>query len=640
MPPRYGYLPHETKQLSDQLAFDDKTSRDMWNIAFEQNANATINNLGSHLDTQQPQQHPIPMGGDGIMPQHQAPIANTPLPDVTSLSTGPSRAHVAEDAANEALNAPPQQPTQLTPMQPIGQSSSSVTSTFTPGSAPTAAGPSSAPPIAGSNPEAQARVYQRARASGLDDEAARVLVAVSETEGGTRGAVGDNGQSRGVYQFHEQGEMPAFRRWVAQNGIQGDPNQLAVDPDIATRYAAEGYLGQAIARGRQLGYTGADLATYVQRTGQRSVDPARTGQNYTRLFADQPATAEPVQATPTSPTQRASESRAQSGETRLQGITPPQFGLGDADAESICGPVLALAFAKSTGRNPTIAEAKQMAAQNGGWTSAQGMGGPEAMARTLRSMDIPAHYAPGALDVETIRQETQNGNPVGINTRGHYFVVEGVDEQGRLDLGNSAKALRASGGRQWFKPEEIAGLGMGAPTGAIYKDSPASPTPSVAVKQTGMPPAAPTAAPPQAAGSPAPVAAPPPAAAGASDMVTIQHVDSGRQITVPTSALPGYMREPAPGVPAMWRVVDGGGQADMRKMSLNGDPPQPMPGSRGRTTRTRRACRVRRCCRTRAGSARTPTARRGSTAATSAPCTASRSVSRPTSRCKTRTART
>jgi len=171
----------------------------------------------------------------------------------------------------------------------------------------------------------------------------------------------------------------------------------------------------------------------------------------------------------------------------LQGITPPQFGLGDADAESICGPVLAMAFARSNGRNPTIAEAKQMAAQNGGWTTAQGMGGPEAMAQTLRSMGIPATYKAGALDLETIRRETQNGNPVGINTRGHYFVVEGVDAQGRLDLGNSAKALRASGGRQWFRPDEIAGLGMGAPTGAIYKDSPSSPQPSVAVRETRMP---------------------------------------------------------------------------------------------------------------------------------------------------------
>lgn len=192
----------------------------------------------------------------------------------------------------------------------------------------------------------------------------------------------------------------------------------------------------------------------------------------------------PTGPQPTTPPQ-AEQTPAAQGQapTSLQGITPDQFGLGDADAEAICGPVLLMAFARANGRNPTIAEAKQIAAQSGGWTSAQGMGGPEATARALRDMGVPATYKPGALDVETIRRETQNGNPVGINTAGHYFVVEGVDSEGRLNLGASARALRASGGRTWFKPEEIAGLGMGAPTGAIYKDAPSSPTPSVAVAE-------------------------------------------------------------------------------------------------------------------------------------------------------------
>lgn len=128
------------------------------------------------------------------------------------------------------------------------------------------------------------RIGQVARASGLDDEGARILQAVATTEGGLEGAIGDNGQSRGPYQFYEGGQMPNFRRWLAEQGIQGDPNQLVHNVDLATQFAASTYLGAAIARGRAKGLRGADLATYVQETGQVSVDPWKTGQNYQQLF--------------------------------------------------------------------------------------------------------------------------------------------------------------------------------------------------------------------------------------------------------------------------------------------------------------------------------------------------------------------
>lgn len=154
-------------------------------------------------------------------------------------------------------------------------------------------------PTSGSHPEKQAIVYQEARAAGLDDEGARILVAVTETEGGLTGALGDQGQSRGPFQFYEGGQMPGFRAWVRQQGIQGDPNELVHDVRLATRYAASTYLGRAVAAGRAAGLSGADLATYVQQHGQVSVDPWKTGQNYQRLYGGgqgAPATvAAPVQ---------------------------------------------------------------------------------------------------------------------------------------------------------------------------------------------------------------------------------------------------------------------------------------------------------------------------------------------------------
>lgn len=128
------------------------------------------------------------------------------------------------------------------------------------------------------------RIGQVARASGLDDEGARILQAVATTEGGLEGAIGDQGQSRGPYQFYEGGQMPAFRAWLREQGIQGDPNVLVHDVDLATRFAASTYLGAAIARGRAKGLSGSDLATYVQETGQVSETPWKTGDNYRALF--------------------------------------------------------------------------------------------------------------------------------------------------------------------------------------------------------------------------------------------------------------------------------------------------------------------------------------------------------------------
>lgn len=156
----------------------------------------------------------------------------------------------------------------------------------------------------GSAPDQQKAAYEEALASGLDEEGARILVAVTETEGGLTGNIGDQGQSRGGYQFHEGGQMPGFRAWLAQQGIQGDPNVLVNDIRLTTRYAATGYLGRAIAAGRAQGLSGAELATYVQQHGQVSVDPWKTGQNYQRLYGGAQGPAQ--QIAPTVPQQQQS----------------------------------------------------------------------------------------------------------------------------------------------------------------------------------------------------------------------------------------------------------------------------------------------------------------------------------------------
>lgn len=158
----------------------------------------------------------------------------------------------------------------------------------------------------------------------------------------------------------------------------------------------------------------------------------------------------------------------------LRGITPAQFGQAGIDrktAEAICGPVAAAAFARATGRNPSVAEALNIARDNGLWSFQTGMYGAGATIKLLERMGVPSQI--GTPDKNRIIAELRAGRPVIIDTdggaAGHYFVVEDYDETtGRFDFGESAKALRASGGRTMYTLGEIGGLGFGNPYQAIY----------------------------------------------------------------------------------------------------------------------------------------------------------------------------
>ncbi len=127
-------------------------------------------------------------------------------------------------------------------------------------------------------------IYRVARASGLDDEGARVAVAIAQTEGGLSGAVGDNGQSFGPYQFYTQGMLPGYAA-ALKTDVRSAGEYARQHPDHAAQWALSGYLGQAIKQGQKQGLSGADLATYAQATGQRSESPERAGANYATLFA-------------------------------------------------------------------------------------------------------------------------------------------------------------------------------------------------------------------------------------------------------------------------------------------------------------------------------------------------------------------
>jgi hypothetical protein len=145
----------------------------------------------------------------------------------------------------------------------------------------------------------------------------------------------------------------------------------------------------------------------------------------------------------------------------------------------VCGPAAAIAFARKTGRNPTMQEAVSLA-REAGWTAGAGMAGPASEQRLLQSMGVAARLVDGSPEWQAVAADVQRGNPVIVSTPGHYFVAERYNPaDGTFDFGQSAAVLKASGGRTWFKPEELAGLGMGTPRASLFLDSPTSPSPSV-----------------------------------------------------------------------------------------------------------------------------------------------------------------
>ena len=88
--------------------------------------------------------------------------------------------------------------------------------------------------------------------------------------------------------------------------------------------------------------------------------------------------------------------------------------------------------------------------------------------RLLKDLSIPSHTET-PVNWDKVKEQVQSGKPVIISTPNHYFVVEGYNAQtGKFDCGNSALAMKASGGTQTeLSPDELARWGGGAPTAII-----------------------------------------------------------------------------------------------------------------------------------------------------------------------------
>lgn len=147
--------------------------------------------------------------------------------------------------------------------------------------------------------------------------------------------------------------------------------------------------------------------------------------------------------------------------------TPNQFGdstLTPEEAASACGPAAAVAFARANGRNPTLREALDLA-KKVGWTAAGGMNGIANQKRLLDAMGLASDLDTSG-NAAAIRRRVQGGQDAIVSTPIHYYVVDAVDDQGRVHVGQSGLARR--GGSEWMRLEDIAARDGGI-NGALYQ---------------------------------------------------------------------------------------------------------------------------------------------------------------------------
>ena len=137
-----------------------------------------------------------------------------------------------------------------------------------------------------------------------------------------------------------------------------------------------------------------------------------------------------------------------------------EAGLSAADAYTACGQVAASAFAATYGRNPSPAEALDLA-RKVGWSPATGMAGPASEVALLKAIGVDAHLSSG-INWQDVQSSAQSGNPVILNTPNHYLYVDGYNaDTGAYHVGASGSSLR--GGAEWMTP--IRSPPCRAPTG-------------------------------------------------------------------------------------------------------------------------------------------------------------------------------
>jgi hypothetical protein len=412
-----------------------------------------------------------------------------PMPQL-SLPTPPIEAGPPPSIAQPNLSASiPDLSSLLTPLRPTASSSPATygggSDVGTNGAAPStparAPAPASGgtPPVRPDEPVTSETVTRSAAAAleraGLPTAMAPYLAGIAINEGilvpGT--IARDHWSVGGVKAGGTAGSVTVPTREVVngqsvmQTASFGTFNSMQEGMDALAAFVRDSpRFGPVVANAVKTG----DYAGMIEGMRQQgyATDPDWTGK-VTSIARGLPVPTAPSQT----PTAAASETSGAQGAKPTSDIA--QSALDDPDKWALCGPVAATIAAQRYGPNWTVAQAKQIAVENGLWDPSVGMHGLESQVTLLKKMGIGA--ASGPADQQRLAQDAQSGNTPIISTNRHYFILQGYDPQtGRFDTGTTGTVLK--GGSRYLTLDQIASLGGGI-QGAAYLDNPTSPTPSV-----------------------------------------------------------------------------------------------------------------------------------------------------------------
>jgi hypothetical protein len=118
--------------------------------------------------------------------------------------------------------------------------------------------------------------------------------------------------------------------------------------------------------------------------------------------------------------------------------------LTQKEAEAVCGPVAAVAFARANGSSPTLAEAVALAREVG-WNSGGGMNGIGNQIRLLARLGVDAEAIQSGDAFQIARaaqQELSQDKPIIISSGAHYWVATSYNTQtGKFFVGATGRAL-------------------------------------------------------------------------------------------------------------------------------------------------------------------------------------------------------
>jgi hypothetical protein len=364
--------------------------------------------------------------------------------------------------------------------------------------APSSAGPGTAAPAGEIDNSSRAAFVKTAfphmlAAAGGNRDAAEMMLAAAISENGSIGTGKPFWANNffGIKGKGDAGSVSAATHEIVNGARQNISDAFAAYSSPTAGFAAffdflktNSRYGPAMQRFQQSG-DAAQLFRDVNAAGY-ATDP-QWAQKVENIRAGQVApVTKDLQAAPTpgepggAPTTRGSvwepgsSAAPKFGTYTAESLTPNQFtegqaqGLTAGEALAVCGPAAAVAFARANGRNPTLREAKELAQNLGLWDEGAGMHGPATQVQLLQKLGVESRMEQGT-DWTKVAQEVQAGRPVIVDTPQHYFTVTGYDPQsGAFEFGQSAGVLKASKGRTRYRPDELPGLGMGAPRATIY----------------------------------------------------------------------------------------------------------------------------------------------------------------------------